>query len=251
MKIISRKEQNQAKPTSEWRTRLEGIWQFGITWDRDQQAQEYFSELGKKLFDNKYTLVRNVTLPGLDIPIPLVLVGPSGVRVIYASALKGFYRAKDETWAEVDNRTHRFRPARPNLVNRALLMARAIDAFLENEGFNIPTIEPVLFFSQPGIHVDSIRSAARIILTDGLERFAASLVQSRTVLNAEDIDSIAEILIKPAPQPSEGKGLSPWQQPESIGKLRMRRWQWLVIAVLVVLEICILALALMIFISTF
>ncbi len=48
--------------------RLNDLWKFGLSWEQDRQAKdELIAELRKRL-DNKYMLVTDVTLPGLEFP---------------------------------------------------------------------------------------------------------------------------------------------------------------------------------------
>jgi hypothetical protein len=103
----------------------------------------------------------------------------------------------------MNNRTRKFEPARPNLIARTLLMAQAVEAYLSHHLQRSLEIQPVLFFSNPGTHVDIIRPAVRIVLMDGLERFIASLTQTRTFLNSEEVQRIVETLTKP-PAAAEG-----------------------------------------------
>lgn len=224
--------------------RLNDLWKFGLSWEQDRQAKDdLIAELRKRL-DNKYMLVTDVTLPGLEIPIPMVLVGPTGIQVIYASALKGVYRAKNDTWSVMDNRSHRFKPAQPNLIARTLLMTRAIETYLSGQGFHSDDVESVLFLSQPGIHVDSIRPTVRVVQVDGLDRYVSGVLQNRQELDQSEISQIAETLAEPAFDPSEmtASGAdSPWQLHFSLAGLTLPRWQWLTLGVMGLIEICLMA----------
>ena len=73
--------------------RIRGTLRHGSSWYADMQAQETVVSRLENALDDSFTLIRNHILPGLDIPIPLTLVGPSGVHVIYASGIKGIYQA--------------------------------------------------------------------------------------------------------------------------------------------------------------
>jgi hypothetical protein len=217
MKVIDRSpKQEEGTGFSKIGNRIRKIMEYGLSWESDMQAQEgIITQLGKAL-SNKYVLLRNVQLEGLDIPIPLILVGPPGLYVMYSSAGKGVYRAKGETWSEMNSRTRRFEPARPNLVTRTLLMARVVETFLSRRGQRLFEIQAVLLLSNPGTHVDIIRPALRIVLTDGLERFISSLTQTRTFLTSEDIQKIVDaILQSTAPPVTEGEAVSEQPTPEA------------------------------------
>ncbi len=144
--------------------------------------------------DNRYVILRNVQLEGLDIPIPLILVGPTGARVIYPSASRGVYRARGETWEQMDDRAQVYRAATPNLISRTQLMAQAVSAYLTGRDMPLPEVEPVLMFSDPGTHVETVRPLVRVVLVDGLERFVAGLLQSRSYLDKENVQKIVVLL---------------------------------------------------------
>ncbi len=205
MKVIDRspKQQDQS-PIDKIIGRIRKIMEYGLSWESDIEAQEVIlTQLGKAL-NNKYFLLRNIQLEGLDIPISLILVGPPGLYVMYASALKGVYRAKGEIWSEMNGRTRKFETSRPNLIARTLLMTRAVEAYLTHHGQRPFEIQSALFFSNPGTHVDVIRPALRIVLMDGLDRFISSLSQTRTFLNTEEVQSVVDGLIKPPAPPEAG-----------------------------------------------
>jgi hypothetical protein len=171
------------------RSRLSQSWS-----QKEAHAQEVVINALQKVLDNKYVMLREVTLEGPDIPIPLILIGPSGVQVIYASILKGVFRAKEDVLEELDDRTHKFSIARPNLLTRTLLMARAVNTYLAEHGHKLPEVEPVLFFSDPGINVETTRPVVRIVQMDALDRFVAGLLQSQTNLEPEAVQKIANAL---------------------------------------------------------
>jgi hypothetical protein len=75
------------------------------------------------------------------------------------------------------------------LLSRTLLMGRSVQAFLTNHGRALSEVEPVLFFSDPGIHVELVRPTVRLVMADAVDRFVAGLVQSRILLNQEEIRS--------------------------------------------------------------
>jgi hypothetical protein len=228
---------------------LSDLQKFGSEWVKDLPAQEVFIAHTDKLLDNKHTLLRNVVLSKGGMPIPLVLVSPSGIHVIYTSTLKGVYRAKDDTWAVMDNRSQRFDAASPNLVRRVLLMAEAISVFLLKHNQQIE-VEPVLFLSQPGIHVDTIRPAVRVVLTDAVDRFIAGIIQSRPILNVTTLEYLVsalsqhttEQLKEAAPPPGKATIASGKRAVRAPG-FRLTRPQWLVLGGMLVLEILIIVIS--------
>jgi hypothetical protein len=158
-------------------------------------AQDSLIAALQKSLDKRYVLLRNVSLEGLDVPIPVVLVGPTGVRMIYPSALRGIFRAKDDHWEKLDERSNDFQEARPNLLTRSLLMAKAVTAFLGSKGLPLPQVEPVLYFADPGLHVESTRPAVRIVLVDALDRFVAGILQAPAYQGVEEVEQITKALL--------------------------------------------------------
>lgn len=210
--------------------------------DIEQIAQEALVQHLSKLLDNKYTLLRNVTLPGLDVKIPLVLVGTTGIRVIYASAIKGIYRAKNETWAVMGGMSQHFQTAKPNLVQRVLLMTATIKTYLNSEGIKVD-IEAVLFLSDPGIHVDTIHPAARIVLTDAVDRFTAGIMAEHPLINSLEVERITNILarsVKEESIPTPTEEIEDEVEPSEPVRLPFTRKQWLLLGSILLLEVVIL-----------
>lgn len=167
----------------------------------DEQAQEaLINQLGKAL-TNRFILLRNVQMGDLDSPIPIVLIGPPGVFVMHCSSLKGIFQAKNEILAQM-NKNKAFEPVRPNLLTRTLLMTKAVETCLTGRGFKLPELHGILYFSDPGTHVDSSRPAVRILLSDGLDRFTSSLQQSRAFHSREEVEAMVEAISEPEPQPA-------------------------------------------------
>jgi hypothetical protein len=167
----------------------------------ESEAQDEVIAVLQRTLDNNYVLLRDVVLEGLEVTIPLVLVGPTGIHVLNPSPSRGIYRAKEQNWEKMDDRQQQLRSATPNLVRRTLLMSRAVESFLQSQFQEIPEVEPVLVFTHPGTHVDSVRPAVRIVMADAQDRYVASVVQSDILLDQSDVESLAELL---SPQPDLG-----------------------------------------------
>ncbi len=161
------------------------------------QAQEYATNRLEKALDDEHVLVRNPTLPGVDITLPLVLISPQGVRLILASPARGIFRAKGEAWLAFSQRGRRFRPAKPNLQTRALAFTRALLTYIQTQGVPLPEIEPILVFSDPRTHVDSVDPETRIVLADGIRHIATSLEKAPAIMDQEDIENITRLLTHP------------------------------------------------------
>jgi hypothetical protein len=219
--------------------RVKGIWQFGLSWDQDVQAQRVLiSSLGSFL-DNTYTMISNVALPGFSIPVPLVLIGQNGVRTFYASAQKGIFRVKGDNWYKLAEKDQRYRLIRPNLVRRTELMSRAVIDYLDQNSIYLDETEAVLFFSQPGVHVDAPDSPIRLLQVDGFNHYAASLKEEKIVLDAMEIHHIIEILTRSkttGAKSNESFGsLKPPSDMVGFGDFKLKVWQWILLFVLAIL----------------
>jgi hypothetical protein len=176
--------------------RLQGTIQFGLRWYPEVQAQKavlpFFSQgLGKG-----FTIIRNHTLGASGIVIPLAIVGPAGIYVAHVTHLRGTYEAKEDSWGAIYGTN--FKPDAVNLLTRTQLLARALQAFIERQGVDLPQpIEPVLLAANPGMHIESLRPVIRVIQLDGIERWVASLAGARPVLTPEAAHELADRIINP------------------------------------------------------
>lgn len=178
--------------------RLKAMWKYGASWLKEVEAQQVAIEALEKGLARGYTLLRNVTLPGLDIEVPLILVGPTGIYVLYVTPLRGTYRARGEEWGPIEGGS--FRPARVNLLRRVARLGRAVQVYLQRQGLtDLPPVEAVLLCSDPGLIVESVRPIVRVVQRDALERFAISVSQARVVLGVDRIQQIINRILNPLP----------------------------------------------------
>lgn len=243
--------------------RIKGISRFGFSWVSEMKSQEVIVRYLSRVLDYKFTLLRNITILDSNVPVPLILIGPPGVTVIYNSTIKGVYRAKGETWSTMDNRARHFKTAKPNLVMRTILMSRAAGTFLSSIGLAVEPDE-VLVFTETGAHVDTLRPAVRVVLVDALERFGSRLMQAQPIFEMEEVRAMVTTVMdyfedeaeldetvtsKPLVyQPTEdklGKALDPIQR-----KLGLTRRQWLLLGGIVAAEVIILLIFLVIILLT-
>lgn len=241
MKIIDQSPLRSEDGSISLIDRLRGIWQSGLAWDRDRQAEDRLIARLQKALDNKYTLIRSALLPKLEIPIPLILLGPTGIYVIHASAQRGIYRAKEEIWAVMDTKSRRFRAAQPNLIRRVMLLGKVVENTLRDEFPDLPEVNPVLFLGHAGIHVDAERPAVRLVRVDAADRFAASIPENPSILDRSEVKRLADALTRPIPKEERsGESLLADKSMLSIGSIRMQRRQWILIGLLVFIEVCLL-----------
>lgn len=192
MQLIDKSPLVSADGSLSFFNRLQGSLKFGSSWPKDMQAQsDLIAQLQQSLGQN-YVVLRNLTLGNTGVPIPIILIGPPGVFVIYVSSLRGVYRAKEDSWMAMEG--NRFKPAQPNLVARTRLMGRAVKNFLDKEGIAPPEVESILLFTNPNQHVDAIHPNVRIVLSDAIDRFILSVQQGLTLLNARRIQNIVDAL---------------------------------------------------------
>ncbi len=186
---------------------------YGLSWMAEIKAQQAVMGHLEKALEKGFTLIRNHPLGQSGITLPLVLIGPPGVFVIHVTELRGMYRAKGDAWGTVDGT--RFTPARANLLTRTARLAKALQVYLERQGLaNFGTVEAVIMAADPGLHVESVRPIVRVVMSDALERFAASLAQGRPVMSAEAVHEVVERIQHPLP-PKSAQPAAPVPEPHA------------------------------------
>jgi hypothetical protein len=76
-------------------------------------------------------------------------------------------------------------------------MSREITDLLASHGERQVQIEPVLVFTNPGIHIETVRPIVRIVLIDALDRFISGIVQSRVLYANEQVQKIVDLFTVP------------------------------------------------------
>jgi len=179
--------------------RSKAMMKFGSGWIKEVEAQKQIISVLGKVLDKNFTILRNVIPPGLGANFPFILVGPPGVFVMYVTPLSGMFRAKGDQWGTISGNV--FKNEKTNLLTRTERMARALQVFLQRQGYSAMTsVDPILLCSDPSIHVDTIRPIIRVVMRDALERFAISLMQARVVLNPESVQDISNRILNPPKQ---------------------------------------------------
>jgi len=218
MKVIDESLYQAPDGTINFWNRIQGTLTYGTGWHRDMQAQqEVMAHMARNL-DNRFVLLRNIILPGTDIPIPLILVGPTGVWVMIASGMRGVFRAKGDSWMSMEG--GHFKAVKPNMLARAMLMRHAIDAHLQKDNLPVSEIKPVLLFTNPGMHVDSVHPAVRVVLSDALDRYVASLLQEAGSISAEKVQQVVSSLSSAQVAPREEKAAADYKEEDDIFSFR-------------------------------
>jgi len=254
MKVIDQSPvRADLQPFDKFKAYMNGISQFGWGWKADVKAEETIISSLRQYIDNTYFIVRNVILEGIDVPIPLVLVGRSGIYVLLASGATGVFRAKNEVWMEMNRNSRKYAPIRKNLITRAQLMTRVVDAYLTHHQRPHPPIQTAMLFGDAGAHVDSVRSAVRVVLKDGMERFANSVVQGDVIYKKKDeiqdiVDALTgklpvtlETLTEPVPS-APRKPTPVDKLAKATKKVGWRKRQWVMLAILGFFEALVLIL---------
>lgn len=192
--------------------RVQGMLKFGLSWQEQLQVQGVIVTFFDRNLDKGYTLLRNITLGGSGIMIPLTLLGPAGIFVINLVYERGNYEASGDSWnIESGNQ---YKPARVNLIQETARMARALQSFIERQGVTLPApIEPVLIAGDPGVHLVTTKPAIRVILIDGIKSFVAGLGNSGAFLNALTVNEFVDRILEPR---AARKTTSPASTPRAV-----------------------------------
>lgn len=212
MKIIDKTPFFNEKGEISLMDRAKALMKFGKLWMNEIEAQQAVLPMFDKGLDKGCTLLRNVTLPGLDAAIPFILIGPTGVFVMYVTHLAGMFRAKGDQWGTISGNT--FKPEKPNLLTRTDQMARAVQVYLERHGYSgLTSVEAILLCADPGVHVDSLRPIVRIVMRDALERLIVSINQARVVLGPEAVFHAVNLILNPPKPKEETPEPAPTEEP--------------------------------------
>ena len=175
-------------------------------WFSEKIAHERLVARLQRELDNRFLLLKNYPLGNTPELTPYILIGPTGSVVLSVSTQKGIYRARDESWWELSKTSRRYQPAPRNLIRQTIGLTQRFKTLLERQSFSCPVILPVLFFTDPGVHVETSRPAVRIVLADGIKNLVANLLQSEEVLSTNQIRVLADLLDRTA-RPEQVKEL--------------------------------------------
>ncbi len=247
--------------------RLRGMLKFGLNWPTKMKSQETILRVFIRLLDNAYTMLRNVALPGENDTIPLILIGPQGVFVFVNDPIRGVFRARGDVWSVHRTRDGSFRPTKPNMITETIKAAHKVESFLRARGYNEIPVEGMLVLTNPGTHVDTIRPAVRVLMVDGLDRFATQITSANSILSREQRYKIVEAFT----DASSDKNEAPKHQKRALpgaevaqdidarfnqaltpvkryANFTMR--QWLILGGIVLAEVCILTAFLLLVVMT-
>lgn len=198
MKIIDKTPFQNEKGEIGLVERIRGTLKYGFSWYAELEAQKPIITQLDRALEKGFVLIRNFTLPGVEIIEPIILIGPPGVYIIHVTPLSGFYEAKGNEWNTVTN--GRGVPSSKNPMRDVARLAKALQLYLERQGVHLPNpVEPVLMASSPAMHIDSMRPAVRVVMSDAVKQFCGSLLQSRPILATELIHDLTDRIVEPNP----------------------------------------------------
>ncbi|HEY6074059.1 MAG TPA: hypothetical protein VIV15_11890 [Anaerolineales bacterium] len=201
MKIIDKTPFQNELGEIEFSGRVQGTLKYGGNWYAETLAQKVVIDQLGLLLEKGFVLIRNFNLPGSEIIVPITLLGPHGISIIYVTHLKGHFEAKGDEWNRLDQ--GRSIPEKVNVLNRAVRLARATQIYLDRQGINLPTpVTPVLMAAYPGLQIESMRPVARVVMSDAIKQYASSLLQGRPMLRSEQVYDLADRMMNPhEPEP--------------------------------------------------
>jgi hypothetical protein len=238
-------------------TALEDLMTYGFSGNVDKKAQETVTQLFSRNLDSQYTLLRQIPLAPGKTPVPLILVGPSGVFVIHVSGVEGIFRAREESWLEMHRQTREYRPARRNYLTEALKLNEDVKDFMAQTQPSLPDPSPLLIFGRPGVHIESNQPVVRILRVDAVDRFLSGLQQSQPILDAFEIRNLVEALVvaaddtlrleampeekKPSRKPKVPQAITDTlytepKLPKAVSKIRLSRKQWMLLILMLAVE---------------
>jgi len=195
---------------------------------KEKKAREVILPRIERVLNDDFAMLLDYPIPGLGLTIPMILVGPPGVRVFYPSALKGVYRAKEDQWLEMHDRKRHFEPAKQNLVELSNRFGQALAKYLESRAIDVPAVEAVMIFSEPSIHIDTARPNVRVVIREAIEKYALSLTQAPVVLNGERIYNIITMITRPPQGATATSGSRP-KRARRRQRVRFSRRQWIIL----------------------
>jgi hypothetical protein len=262
MRVIERSEYYDELAGITLQNRVRGTLRFGLKWYPQIQAQQGVTDRLARNLPNEYSLIRNLLVPRTGLIASLILIGPQGVYAIYPSSARGVFRAKDDEW--LSHSGGRFRATRPNLQALATATSEVLLQYFRDLGYGLPTVEPVLVFTDPAAHVDTVHPSTRIVLADAIEHFAGNLRGQPPIMDSEDVQLLVNALLHPpepeaepepepappAPRPTPTVGpatpqAGPFQLeekkvPRRRGRARLQPRQRNLLLAMVVVEVCLL-----------
>ena len=202
MKVVDRSPYIAKPGRMTLKDRVEGSVMHGFSWPQEFEAQQVCIDIIGKILGDEFTLFRNISLDNLEISIPLVLVGPPGLFVMFVTPQIGSFRAKESEWLSLES-ARNAKPVLPNLLVRTSLMAQAIDVHLAKYNVAAPHARPVLVCTNPHMFVECVHSIVDVQLNDTIEYFATNLSKEPAIFTPDYLQKIVDGMVPPEePEPT-------------------------------------------------
>ncbi len=233
---------------------MQGVFSYGWYWQQSRKNQEELVEILDTVLGNDCVLLRDVNIPHVGRPIPVVLLTPASLIVINPKSQQGFFHAEGKRWEEL-GRDDEYKLAINNLIRETWLYQKTIEGYLKQHNFSVPTERGVMIFVSPETHVETVRPRVRVIQADGVKNFARELAISKPVFSDIDFRTAINLLSNPRIPAKEKSKKAPRgitspvpdavaKVDESLGKVTNRinftRKEWTIVGVLVGLVIIVL-----------
>ena len=112
-------------------TTIQGLFSYGWSWQQGRKSQDELVEILETVLGNDCVLLRDVNIPKVNRPIPVVLLTPAMLLVINPKSQQGFFRAEGKRWEEL-GRDDEYRPAQNNLIRETWLFQKTIQPYHPN-----------------------------------------------------------------------------------------------------------------------
>ncbi len=159
-----------------------------------EQAEDAIIARFLRGLDNRFIMLRNLPIEGSKESFPPIIIGPTGLVVLNLNAAGGYFRAKEESWWEMNATTQRFGPGRPNLIIQTEEYGQKLAAVLDRHQKAHPPVVPILIFVNPGVHVETSNPVIRVVRMDGVDSLISDLLSSEEVLPPNEIDYLSDVL---------------------------------------------------------
>ncbi len=236
---------------------IQGSLKYGFNWRSSRRSQEELIEILDTVLGNEVIMLRDVNIPRVELPIPMVMIAPSGLHVINPKSQRGFYRAEGKRWEEL-GRNDEYQLSAVNLIRETWLYHKTIEGYFKQHRFSAQMDRGVMIFVNPETHVETIRPRVRVIRADGITNFAREVAVSKPAFSDMDLREAVKLLTKPRLPKKEKKPppdpeLLPDSSPpptvldegiekitEVTEKARFTRREWAIIGSLIALVIVVL-----------
>ncbi|MGB9673321.1 MAG: hypothetical protein ACPL3P_04225 [Anaerolineales bacterium] len=146
-----------------------------------------------QILNDEFYLIKNSTCIDATKELPPLIIGPLGVIIVLENNSHGVYRAREMFWEKLNETKNQYHPETPNPILFAAEWEQRVAEFLAKNGFAQVPVQPIIVFTNPGIHLELDEPAVRLLPMDGLGRFLVSLGQEIPKINLGDIPQLVKL----------------------------------------------------------